>query len=87
MWAKLLDLIAKVFTLTLNVERHEKQIDKLQAENKELKEIINENSAKINVLVYAVQAESDKTKMWVEKELMKFERRLPTENKKDDEKN
>ncbi len=30
-------------------------------------EIINQHSAKIDVLVYAVQSESDKTKMWVER--------------------
>ncbi len=40
--------------------------------------LVNQQSAKIDVLVYAVQSESDKTKMWVEKELAKFERRLPS---------
>ncbi len=78
MWEKLFDLMAKVFTLTANVERHEKEIETLKRDNKELMEIINQHSAKIDVLVYAVQSESDKTKIWVEKELAKFERRLPS---------
>ncbi len=78
MWEKLFDLMAKVFTLTANVERHEKEIEILKRDNKELLQIVNQQSAKIDVLVYAVQSESDKTKMWVEKELAKFERRLPT---------
>nr|MBA3601704.1 hypothetical protein [Acidobacteriota bacterium] len=43
-----------------------------------LTETVNKHAAKIDVLVYAVQSESDKTKMWVEKELAKFERRLPS---------
>ncbi len=75
---KLFDLMAKVFTLTANVDRHEKEIETLRRENKDLLEIISQQSAKIDVLVYAVQSESDKTKMWVEKELAKFERRLPS---------
>ncbi len=78
MWEKLFDLMAKVFTLTANVDRHEKEIETLRRENKELLEVINQHAAKIDVLVYAVQSESDKTKMWVEKELAKFERRLPS---------
>ncbi|MCY7346405.1 MAG: DUF948 domain-containing protein [Pyrinomonadaceae bacterium] len=78
MWEKLFDLMAKVFTLTANVDRHEKEIERLRRENKELLEVVNQQSAKIDVLVYAVQSESDKTKMWVEKEMLKFERRLPS---------
>ena len=78
--------MAKSFTLTANVDRHEKEIETLRRDNKELLEIVNQQSAKIDVLVYAVQNENDKTKMWVEKELVKFERRLPSgekENEKD----
>ncbi len=78
MWEKLFDLMANVFTLTANVDRHEKEIENLKRDNKELLKIVNQQSAKIDVLVYAVQNESDKTRMWVEKEIAKFERRLPT---------
>ena len=78
MWEKLFDLMANVFTLTANVDRHEKEIENLKRDNKELLKIVNQQSAKIDVLVYAVQNESDKTRMWVEKEMAKFERRLPT---------
>jgi uncharacterized protein YoxC len=86
MWEKLFDLMAKVFTLTANVDRHEKELETLRRENKELLEVVNQQSAKIDVLVYAVQSESDKTKMWVEKELAKFERRLPSGGKEENEK-
>ncbi|CAN5632009.1 hypothetical protein BH18ACI1_BH18ACI1_12740 [soil metagenome] len=40
MWEKLFDLVAKVFTLTANVDRHEKEIEILRRENKDLLEII-----------------------------------------------
>ena len=56
----------------------EKDIEKVQKEVDNLTILVNQQSAKIDVLVYAVQSESDKTRMWVEKELAKFERRLPT---------
>lgn len=86
MWEKLFDLMSKVFTLTSKVDRHEKEIEKLQQENKLLLERINLQKSQIDVLVYAIQSESDKTRMWVEKEMAKFERRLPSGKEKDNEK-
>ena len=86
MWEKLFDLMTKVFTLTSRVDRLEKDVEVLRSDNKHLLEIISQQSAKIDVLVYAVQSESDKTRMWVEKELAKFERRLPSGKEKKDEK-
>lgn len=84
MWEKLFDLMKSVFTLTSKVDRLEKDNEKLQKEIDKLTEIVNQHTAKIDVLVYAVQSENDKTKIWVEKELAKFERRLPSggENEK-----
>lgn len=81
MLENLFSLMTKVFTLTSKVDRHEKEIEKLQQENKLLLEKINQQKAQIDVLVYAVQSESDRTKMWVEKEFLKFERRLPSGEK------
>ena len=81
MWEKLFDLMTKVFTLTAKTDRLEKDIEKVQREVDNLTVIVNQQKAQIDVLVYAVQSESDKTKMWVEKELLKFERRLPSGEK------
>ncbi len=64
--------------MTSKVDRLEKDNEKLQRELDRLTETVNTHAAKIDVLVYAVQSESDKTKMWVGKELAKFERRLPS---------
>ncbi|HMS41316.1 MAG TPA: hypothetical protein PKE69_13885 [Pyrinomonadaceae bacterium] len=52
-------------------------------------DLVQQQRAEIKVLVYALQSESDKTRMWVERELLKFERRLPSGDlkKDDDEKN
>jgi len=73
--------LKNIFTLSFKVDRLEKDVEKLAAENKILTEIVNQQRAEIKVLVYAVQSESDKTRMWVEKELTKFERRLPSGEK------
>ena len=78
MWEKLFDLMKSVFTLTSKVDRLEKDNEKLQKEIDRLTQVVNQHTSKIDVLVYAVQRESDNTKMWVEKELAKFERRLPS---------
>ncbi len=55
--------MTKVFTLTSKVDRLEKDNEKLQRELDRLTETVNKHAAKIDVLVYAVQSESDKTKM------------------------
>ncbi|MGI8638997.1 MAG: hypothetical protein ACR2MG_03495 [Pyrinomonadaceae bacterium] len=78
MWEKLFDLMAKVFTMTSRVDRLDKDVENLRQDVTRLSEIIGQQNSKIDVLVYAVQSESDKTRMWVEKELAKFERRLPS---------
>lgn len=78
MWEKLFEFLKNIFTVSIKVERLEKDVEKLQQENKVLTEIVNQQRAEIKVLVYAVQSENDKTRMWVEKELVKFERRLPS---------
>lgn len=49
MWEKLFDSMAKVFTLTADVARHEKDIETFRRDNKELLAIINQQSAKIEV--------------------------------------
>lgn len=87
MWEKIIDFLKNIFTFTYRLDRHEKEIDRLQQENKKLSDTIHHQQSQIDVLVYALQSENDKTRMWVEKELVKFERRLPSgEGKKDDDK-
>ena len=82
MWEKLFDLMTSVFTLTSRVDRLEKDYANLRNDVAHLSKVVSQQSAKIDVLVYAVQSESDKTRMWVEKELAKFERRLPSGKEK-----
>jgi hypothetical protein len=86
MWEKLFNLLTNIFTFSSKVDRLEKEIEKLQQENRILLEQVNQPSAEIKVLVYALQSENDKTRMWVEKEMAKFERRLPSGKETDDKK-
>lgn len=66
---KIIWFLEKHFTLSFKVDRLEKDVEKLAAENKILTEIVNQQRAEIEVLIYAVQSVSDKTRMWVDKEL------------------
>ena len=88
MLEKLFDLISKVFTLTSRTDRNEKDIERLQSEIDRLTEIVNNQSIKIEVLARLFNEEREKTTVWVENQILKFERRLPSakEVKNDDEK-
>ena len=88
MLEKLFELISKVFTLTTRIDRSEKDIERLQSEIDRLTEIVNKQSIKIEVLARLFNEEREKTTVWVENQILKFERRLPAakEVKGDDEK-
>lgn len=87
MFEKLFDLITKVFTLTTRVDRHDKDIEELERENKRLAEIIEKQSLQIEILAHTFKDEREKTMLWVENQMLKFEKRLPMgKERKDDEK-
>ncbi|MEO6588469.1 MAG: hypothetical protein ABIP06_03985 [Pyrinomonadaceae bacterium] len=54
MWEKLFNLPTNIFTFSTKVDRLEKDIEKLQQENRILLEKVNQHSAEIKVLVYAI---------------------------------
>ncbi len=71
------------------VENHEKEIDTLKRENRELSGILHEILAELRGV--SQQRESDRREiaLFIENQLLKFERRLPSGDikKDDDEKN
>ena len=86
MLEKLYELVSKVFTLTSRADRHEKDIEKLQNEIDRLTEIVNNQGLKIEILSRLFSDEREKTLLWVENQMLKFERRLPSsKEKKSDE--
>lgn len=84
MWKKLYDVLSRLLALTQKVERHDKEILGLQQEVKNL-------AAVVQRLVYEIQRisdrethERDKMQLRLENQLLRFERRLPSAVKDED---
>lgn len=86
MFEKLFDLISKVLTITARVDRHDKDIEKLQHEIARLSDLNNAQALKIELLMRLFNDEREKTVLWVENQMLKFELRLPAakEDKSDE---
>jgi len=76
MWKKLYEVLSRLLTLTQKVERHDKEILGLQQEVQNL-------TAVVQRLVYEIQRisdrethERDKMQLRLENQLLRFERRL-----------
>jgi len=84
MLEKIYDLLSRVFKLMTNVELHDKQIEKLNEEVKELNRLYRDLIIAINRVADRQESEREKILALVENELLKFERRLPSgkENEK-----
>lgn len=77
MWKKLYEVLARLFTLTQKVERHDKEIAEMRRELRDL-------TAAVQRLAYEVQRvserethEREKLELRLENHLLRFERRLP----------
>ncbi|HXU36716.1 MAG TPA: hypothetical protein VN937_10160 [Blastocatellia bacterium] len=84
MWKKLYEVVSRLFALTQKVERHDKEILGLRQEAKDL-------TAVVQRLVYEIQRisdrethERDKMQLRLENQLLRFERRLPSGAKDED---
>jgi peptidoglycan hydrolase CwlO-like protein len=84
MWKKLYEVLSRLLALTQKVERHDKEILGLQQEVKNL-------TAVVQRLVYEIQRisdrethERDKIQLRLENQLLRFERRLPSAAKDED---
>ena len=81
MWEKIYELLSKVFKLTTTVELHDKQIEKLNDEIKELNQLYRDLIIAINRVADRQESEREKILALVENQLLKFERRLPSGEK------
>ena len=82
MWEKLYNALTTLITIGVKVERHEKEIDVLKAENRELAALLHEVLAELRNV--SQQRESDRREiaLFIENQLLKFERRLPSGDEK-----
>ncbi len=77
MWKKLYELLERLVTLTQKVTRHDKQIEELRQEVRELTSMIHRLALEVNRLSDRQTAEREKMELWIENQMLRFERRLP----------
>lgn len=88
MWEKLFDALKNLIVISTKVERHEKEIDSLKTEVRNLSNLVQALLSELRHVSEQRQADRDFIQVWIEKEMLKFERRLPSskEEKSDDKK-
>jgi hypothetical protein len=88
MWEKIYDIFAKVFSLTIKTEQHDKAIEKLNDDVKELHTLYRDLIIAINRTADRQESDRENILTLVENQLLKFERRLPSgrDSEKDNEK-
>ena len=77
MWKKIYELLEQLVTLAQRVSRHDKQIEELRQEVRELTGMIHRLAVEVNRLADRQSSDREKMELWVENQLLRFERRLP----------
>ena len=77
MWKKLYELLGRLVTLSERVARQDRQIEELRGEMRELTGMVHRLVIEINRLSDRQAVEGEKTQLWVENQMLRFERRLP----------
>lgn len=77
MWEKLYNALSALITIGVKVERQEKEIDTLKAENRELAAIIHEILAELRNISQQRETDRRAIELFIENQLLKFEKRLP----------
>jgi uncharacterized coiled-coil protein SlyX len=77
MWKKLYELPERLVTLSQRVSRQEKQIEELRQELRELTGMMHRMAMEVNRLADRQTSEREKMQLWVENQMLRFERRLP----------
>jgi len=85
MWKKIYDLLEQLVTLAQRVSRHDKQIEELRQEVRELTGMVHRLAMEVNRMADRQTSDREKLELWVENQILKFERRLsPARSSEDD---
>ena len=80
MWERIYNALATLLTISIKVERHEKEVDRLNSDLREMAGTLRE----ILVMVRNISTERDQERreiaLYIENQMLKFERRLPIGN-------
>ncbi len=74
---KLYELLERLVTLSQRVSRQEKQFEELRQEVRDLTGMVHRLAMEVNRLSDRQTSEREKMQLWVENQMLKFERRLP----------
>ena len=85
MWKKLYELLERLVTLSQRVSRQEKQIEELRQEVRELTGMVHRLAMEVNRLTDRQTSEREKMQLWVENQMLRFERRLPPARSSEDD--
>lgn len=77
MWQKLYEALSRLVTLTVRVERHDEDIKELRGEVRELTGLVHRLAMEVSRLADKQADERERVQLWLENQLLKFERRLP----------
>jgi regulator of replication initiation timing len=77
MWKKLYELLERLATLSQRVSRHDQQVEELRREVRELTGMLHRLAIEVNRLADRQTAEREKMELWVENQMLRFEKRLP----------
>ncbi len=77
MWKKIYELLEQLVTLAQRVSRQDKQIEELRQEVRELTGMLHRLAVEVNRLADRQASDREKVELWVENQMLKFERRLP----------
>lgn len=78
MWEKIYDALAKLLTVGIKVERHEQELKELRQENREMLDLIRFLAAEIHRVSARQDSDRRNVELWVENQILKFERNLPS---------
>lgn len=87
MWEKIYDALASLFAVGVKVEKHEQEIRDLRTENRELLDSIRFLAAEIHRVSARQELDQGKIELYIENQLLKFERRLPSGKEENERKN
>lgn len=85
MWKKIYELLEQLVTLAQRVSQHDKRIEEVRQEVREMAGMVLDLAIKVNHLEDRQTSDCEKTALWVENQMLKFERRLlPARSSEDD---
>jgi len=78
MWEKIYNALSTLVTIGVKVEKHEKEIDLLRTEMRQVSAMLHEVLAELRNVKQQRESDRREVNLFVENEMLKFERRLPS---------